>query len=359
MRGIRQFTILLLLFSICACNFQGKNKYETKVITETLSGVELETTDFEGSGIVGFYGDYLLLKEIRDTSRLIVYKIHNDSLVLFRRLVDRGRGPREFYYVEYALSGDSLFISNSDPSGIISIYGISLTDMSKIDDSNRWKEYLFPKEDAMMTGLSFAHYKGNQFIVAAGKADTRQILTFADFDKGELKPIDFWPKDSTRGPLHAKQMVYMQSKICSQKDRILYANLNARYMFIAKYIDGVLEPLSVIYSHLPQYTVLQDGNIRYKDTGEQGILLGTTPEKIFAQIGRTEKEINASETYKGYPKWYVDQIEVYDWDGNFIANYQTDRPFYSFAVSSDNHYLYTMSIDLDEGNHVVMRYELE
>ncbi len=349
---------MVFLISISACNYQGKDKYQTKDITESLFGVKLETTSLEGSGIVCTYENYLLLKEIRDTSRLVVYKIDNDSLVLFRRLIDRGRGPHEFYYVEYALSGDTLFVSNSDPSGIHDIYGISLTDMSQIDDSNRWSVYSFPKQDMLMTGLSFARYKGNQFIVAAGQADTRQIFTLADFDKGELRPLDFWPKDSTRGPLHAKQMVYMQSKLCCQNDRILYANLNARYMFIATLKDGKLEPRSIIYSHLPQYTIMQDGNVRFKGTGEQGILLGTTPDYIYAQIGRTAKEMSSSETYKGYPKWYVDQIEVYDWNGNFVANYQTDTPFYSFAVSDDNHFLYTMSMNLDEGDQIIMRYEL-
>ncbi len=129
-------------------------------------------------------------------------------------------------------------------------------------------------------------------------------------------------------------------------------------MFIAAVKDGSLVEKSVIYSHLPQYEISPDGNYRLNSDGEDGIVPYSTTNRVYAQVGRTWKEIRASDTYKGYPQTYMDEIEVYDWNGRFIDNYQTDRPFFTFAVTPDDRYLYTLSMDLDTGERVVMRYEL-
>lgn len=356
--GSKLAMLLLGVVTLCACHSQDKQDNTRKAVTRTVRGKEMSVGNLEGYGIVCAYKDYLFLKENRDTSRLVVYRIEGDSLKYVKGLIDRGRGPREFYYVEYSLCGDTLFVFNSDPTGMRAIYGIPLDDLSKIDDVRRWKEYSFSEQD-IMTGLSFAPYGEGRFIITGGKANTQQIFSLADFKDGRRIPLHFWPRDSTQGALHAKQMVYMQSELCSRGERIVYANLNARYMFIATVEGDSLVEEAVIYSHLPEYEIRQDGNFRFTGEGEYGILLYSTDERVFAQVGRTVREVKESDTYKGYPNWYVDEIEVYDWSGKFVDNYRTDRPFYSYAVSADNRCLYTMSMDLDTKEQIIMRYELQ
>ena len=70
------------------------------------------------------------------------------------------------------------------------------------------------------------------------------------------------------------------------------------------------------------YIFLQES--RYSADGEDGIMPRSTRKYIYAQVGRTGKEIKESDTYKGYPQTFMDEIEVYDWNGMFIDNYQTD-----------------------------------
>ena len=341
---------------ISSCH-QDKTDYSKKAVTKTIIGTEMIVKNLDGYGIVGSYGDYLFLKENRDTSRLVVYQIEGDSLKYHKGLIDKGRGPREFYYVEYSWFGDTLYVSNSDPTGIKAIYGIPLDDMSKIEDRNRWSEYPIPGND-IMTGMSFAKYGEGRFVIAGGESETKQVFSMVDYNKKEVVPLKFWPADSTKGPLYSKQMVYMQSKLCSSGRQILYSNLYARYMFIATIRGDEFVETAKIYSHLPQYEVKPDGNIRYTEDGEDGILIYATQDYIFAQVGRTVSEVRESDTYKGYPRSYIDELEVYDWKGRFIDNYQTDRPFYSFAVSADNHHLYTLSMDLVSKELIVMRYDL-
>ncbi len=353
---LKRFVLLLALFLACACN-QGERDNRRKNVTSSLVGKEMQVKDLWGFRIVAAYKDYLFLQENRGTSQLNVYQISEDSLKLFKGLIDRGRGPREFYYANFSLSGDTLFVSNANPSGMQAIYGISLNDMSKIDDRNTWKEYTFP-DPMLFTYDNYAPCGEGKFIVAGGEAMSDQIISLADCISGKLRPLYFWPKDDTEASLLSKQMVYMSCELVSRGDRICYAHSYARYMFIASVEGDSFEQKAMIYSNLPRYGVKPDGNISYGPDGERGIVLASTQKYIFAQVGRTRQEVKKSELYKGYPDWFYDEVEVYDWEGNFIANYQTDKPFSNFVVSSDNHYLYTITQDLETLERVVMRYEL-
>ena len=330
----------------------------TKAVTRTVSGTELKVRDLEGYRLVCAYGDYLFLQEDRDTSRLVAYRMEGDSLVRYKGLIDRGRGPREFYYVEFALSGDSLFVSNSDPTGMKGICGISLADMSKIDDPNTWTEYVFSEWD-IMTGLAFAPLGPGRFIITGGKSGTKEIFSLADFTKErEREALRYWPNDSTQGPLASKQMVYMHARIRSAGDRFVYAPSYARHMFIGAVEDGAVKERVPIYTRLPEYEVKPDGNIRYAKNSEMGIIPYVTRAYVYAYVRRADRGADASDNYKGYPLDYFDEVEVYDWEGKFIDNYRTDRPFYSYAVTTDDRYLYAMTEDLETLEPVIMRYEL-
>ena len=311
----------------------------------------------EGGRLLGTYENYIFLQESRDTSRLVVYQVEGDSLKRFKGLIDRGRGPYDFYYPGFSFYGDTLFVCNADPSGIKKVYGISLAEMSTIDDFDRWKEYVFPNPD-MMTWDIYTSFGSGRFLVAGGEYDTRQVFSMADCVAAECEPILYWPNDSTEYSFLSKQMVYMNCALCSRGDRVCYAHSEARYMFIGKVDNNSLSEIKTIYSSLPKYEVKPDGNIRYGKDGEYGIKLSSTEEYIFAMLGRKLKEAQASKLYKGYPNRYFDEIEVYDWDGTFVANYQTDIPFYSHTVTSDNHFLYILTMDLESSEECIVRYEL-
>lgn len=355
----RLFLLLLVLVSAAgSCGRHQAPDYRTKEVTREVSGTLLKVLDLDGYMLVCAHGDYLFLREDRDTSRLVVYRVEEDSLIRYKGLIDRGRGPREFYYPEFALNGDTLFVSNSDPSGMKGIYGISLTDMSKIDDPQTWTEYVFTEPD-IMSGQAFAPLGPGRFIIAGGKSGRKEIFSLADFTRRpEREALRYWPNDSTAGPVSSKQMVYMQSRLYSSGKRFVYANNYARYMFIGTVSDGAVKETASIYAHLPQYEVKPDGNIRYSKDGEEGIKPYVTKKFVYAKVGRTIREVDASDGYKGYPNWCFDEVEVYDWNGEFKDNYRTDRPFNSFVVSADDRYLYTMSVDLETKEWIVLRYEL-
>lgn len=355
---IRTIVTVLAAVAVCACHHPAEQDNERKDVTKTVIGKRMAVDDLYGYKIVCAYDDYLFLQESRDTSRLVVYQVDGDSLKYYKGLINRGRGPYDVYYPEFSLSGDTLFVSNSDPTGMKAIFGIPLDEMSKIDDPKRWKKYSFSEYD-IQSGLSFARSGDGQFVFAGGKADTKELFSLADFKNGvERIPLLFSPNDSTQGPNFAKQNVYMQCHLYSNEDRILYANMYARYMFIATVKGNALVEKAVIYSNLPEYEIKPDGNIRYL-VGDNGVFPYSTPSRVYAQVGRRAKEARPLDGIQGYSSTYTDEVEVYDWNGRFIDNYKTDRPFFTFAVSPDNRFLFTLSKDLDTEERIVMRYDLK
>lgn len=349
---------LLSLVAAVACS-QGGQTNERKAVSLTLTGREMWAEGILPGEMVAAYQDYLFLREERDTSRLAVYQVSGDSLKYFKGLIDKGRGPREFLYTEFSLYGDTLFVSNGDPFGLRRIFGIPLADMSVIDDKDQWKEYTFPASD-LSTFQVFTGYGPGQFVVAGGERGAETVFSLADCLAGECTPIQYWPADTIQVPAESKQMAYLGGRMQSQGELICYAHRESRYMFVGKVEDGALVEKSVIYSSFPKYKLASDGvNITYMTRkNDAGIDIYSTADFIFAQLDRTWKEKRKSESYKGFDKYSFDEIEVYDWEGRFIANYQTDKPFYDFVVSPDNRYLYTIVEDPELLEYVITRYEL-
>jgi len=340
-----------------SCHRGGELNNARKEVTASLSGKVLQVKDFPAYRIFGSINGYLLCQADRDTSRVVFYRIEGDSLKYAAGIINKGRGPHEFIYVEFSLCKDTLFVSNSSPTGMSEIWGIPLNDIPHIGDINRWKAYKWSGQK-IMTGLSFAKASGGKFIVAGGLTNTRHILSMVDFPKNQLNQFDLWPKDSTAASLFSKQMVYLQSHLAINDGKLFYACLEGRYMFITKIGEKSLGKPVYIYSHLPGYKARPDGNVDFDDDCEYGIFPYTTSRFIYAQLERNRKEIDASEEYKGYPWLYFDEIEVYDWKGKFIGNFRTDKPFSSFVVSPDDRFVYTLSIDLQTKEPEIIRYNL-
>jgi hypothetical protein len=354
---IKNAIIILIITVLALACQESNNNNSRKSVTKTLVGQILPVKDFRGTAIAYAKDGHLLFRATRDTNRIVIYRIDDDSLRYVSGIINKGRGPLEFIYVEYSISDDTLYVSNSSPAGMSEIWGIPLGDIHQIRDFRHWKRYNW-KGDGIMTGLSFAKYKSGEFIVAGAYTNTSHYLSRLDFNKQELHQYDIWPDDSTKVPLHSKQMVYMQSKLCSNNGKLLYSCLEGRYMFITKIGEKSLGKPTIIYSHLPVYESAPGENVNYMDDCEYGIFPYTTSKFIYAQLERSRKEILASEEYKGYPWLYMDEIEVYDWNGKFIANYRTDKPFDSFVVSQDDKYIYTLTMDIKTQEPMVMKYEL-
>ena len=148
------------------------------------------------------------------------------------------------------------------------------------------------------------------------------------------------------------------SKIFASGSKIVYACSEGRYVSILDFSSDTPGE-KLIYDEFPVYKAAPDGmNAIRSPKSRRGVYAFATDSLIY--ISHLENMIEdgryVPDNYKGYPPYYNDRIEVYDWGGDCIATYILDRPFYNFYVRDDDKSLYTLTIDRETMYSEIYRY---
>lgn len=112
-----------------------------------------------------------------------------------------------------------------------------------------------------------------------------------------------------------------------------------------------------IYDEYPDYEVSSDGiNPRRKPESKLGGIAYATDSLIFLSLldCRIIDDKYVPEDYKGYPPYYNDMIEVYDWNGKYLYTCVTDIPFSTFYARG--RFLYTLTTNKETLSSEVYRY---
>ena len=129
-------------------------------------------------------------------------------------------------------------------------------------------------------------------------------------------------------------------------------------MYLLK--DRQLQLIKELYDEFPEYVegTRYDGD--YHRTSEHtGISFVSTDKFIYACVNRhKESDMGMNTTYNGYPYYYQDRIDVYTWSGDYVHSFHTDIPFMRYAVSDSDNYLFILTIDVDSGEPLLIRYAL-
>ena len=101
---------------------------ERKPVTEELSGEVLRLNGIQVPSpvLLSSCGDLLLVKTSDNNAKIALCRVDGDSVKVVDRGIKKGRGPYEFIYANYCVSGDSLFVMDSNPMGFTALYGIPL-----------------------------------------------------------------------------------------------------------------------------------------------------------------------------------------------------------------------------------------
>ncbi len=352
------FFSLLLPLAI-SCQRKNVAMNERKPVTEELSG---EVLHFDGIQVpspvlLSSYGDLLLVKTTDNNAKIALCMVDGDSVKVLDRGVKKGRGPYEFIYANYCVSGDSLFVMDSNPMGFTALYGVPLKKVGALSDYSNWRRYPCDGFPQMCTIGCFIRSFPSCFVACAGEPGDEQIFSLLDFNNSVVTPLAFWPDDGNECETEVKQMVYMNASLGSGPDGLFaYAANRGRYLAIIGVEGNKIDVKHLIYGILPKFTS-RNHNVNYEKKQHAGIIVKCTDKRIYAKLYRDD--FGESEGYKGYPSYCFDEIEIYDWNGRFIKCIRTDRPYSTFCPSSDDKYLYTTTFNLETLEDVMIRYDLE
>ena len=194
---------------------------------------------------------------------------------------------------------------------------------------------------------SFVHIGDGRYLVSGGRTGTESILSVIDISRKTVEALNFWPEDGYGGNnIFGKQISYCgNSCIAANGNKIMYAAPYGLYLDIMTVDGGEIIKHNVIYDDLPDLTDSDKSGFGIiPDSEHHGIKAMATSNYIYAvRLGNVLQEGSGS-----VPPGFNNAIEVFDWDGNLLRRYITDRPFVLFSAAADDSSLITYGLSDEE-----------
>jgi len=353
----RVIAVLSLLMTILcmSCSHLGHGGYEP--IKANLVQAGLDVYDW-----IAADDSVLLAYNYYDSLMCHVLSDSRDSICLKDRFVYKGRGPGEFFLPVFTYDSDDgtlyVFETGRNTSNKMAVISVELEDKAS---SMRVMELMGCKDYS--GGTAFTHLKGAQFLCLDFDFDAGGLLYMLDSDLQTMDKI-YYPlcEQNTKNPWLDGMVHTVNATIYFNRSlsKLAYACGEGRYLEIMDYDpqNGTIRNRRPVLTILPEYEgrVLGNGMETYRIINDKyrGIKARMTENRIYV----TYENESSSMPIEGYPKFYRDLIDVFDWNGNKVQSFQTDRPFGSFVVSKNDRYLYTVSQETDTANQIVCRYPL-
>ncbi len=351
--SMRKCILILLLFWLTACS---EHKLLKREITDRIEGITLAADDFIGSGFIGVNDNLLLFQFYDPDSLAVAYSMDGDALNLCGHFLLKGRGPKEFDQPYCRMSQNDVHIINCEGYCSLESFRTGVVDTSAICaefhiDSRQDIKWVNP----FYFGGDFIVLEDGKVMALGDRFGEKNLLSIIDVEKKIVTPLGYWIEDGYDGPVLPKQSIYLSnSKIYMNGNKLLYACGEGRYLELLTLDGDTIVGRSAIYDTYPEYESDRDQmNYRIHRNNYRGMRVFATDAYIYVRLVPLR---SPHEKFKGYPWYYFDEVEVYDWDGNFIKNYQTDTPFYAMAVTPDDKCLYTLTHSLSTNETILCRY---
>lgn len=365
MRQILLFlAIALSLSSSCGSGNHKTDKGRLvgeKKVTRQLQGQRMSSNDFWGGSILNCNDNNLFLTSQKKDSLIVVYRIREESVVDPLYLGLRGRGTYEFNRPLYCFTRHDLAIMNILDGGFCDkIITIDLEQMSgkTLSDHSKWKIQDISWLRGFRIGGGFVRLSEAEYLFAGARFDDANLLTYINVNNHEEKSLGYWIDDKAEIRNIPKQGVYNDNARLfynEKKERLLYLSGEGWYLELMEYKDERISSVRVLYDRKPLYGS-QDGlNYLIYVGSVRGMFVNVTDQYIYAMPRIAEDD---SMMYKGYYLNHFDEIDKYDWDGKYIETLCLNVPCYSFAVSGDDGFLYTLTDDPVTGETYVSQYVL-
>lgn len=309
--------------------------------------------------------DAMMLLSATDSSVLVLNP--SDTLLLgiyspsgHQKFLRKGRGKYEVLNpsLSYCVHGHTLdFIdhagfASSQPERLFSL------DLSCPEDFSSWTV-----TDLSWIGRSRAvshmvNIAPGKYLAVTGRYESGTLLTLLDVRERTYTPLDYRIPVKTEMESLAGDLVYNTSSLalsCSgTPPRIAYACGEGKYLEILSWEGGSVSSRRTVFDVVPEFRAKEKGGVEMLDKENRGLRIRASFSRLFVLY---EHPVEMAE-YKGYPFYYTDFVDVFDWEGNRLERLQFDIPFADFVVTEDGRTLYTISEDKETFEASIRRYDL-
>lgn len=366
MKKIFIYTILFLFIS-CSSNKKtglvssSKDKDATEIKGQILSA----DSTILSSIVEQIYEDILIMR-VRNYSPVYeVCMIKDDQVVKLASFMDEGNGPfRAIYpkcFIDKANQCLYLYGENFNP-----IYRIPFPLSENVLKTETWERVSMSKAKNAVWGQQYAAMKsiGSQnFLAIGGNMDGNNMFSIISKDTTISVNGYSLPDDGFVGPHEVKRINYLSANLLKHPsdNRYVYVCMNGDYVDIFTLKGDAISDVIPIHSKYPLYSNEDGLNPKYDRENTSLGYFGYATSQYIYLLSSPFSSINewlSTPNYKGYPSFVMDNVEVYDWDGNFIKKLKLNIPVFTFVVSDDDKYIYATSLNLETDDEAIIRYTL-
>lgn len=346
-----------------SCSNSEKEIRHKMNVTDQIVGENLKVKNLDGRSFIAIKDSFFIMNSFYNDSLVIIYDLKdNNRLIKVGSYIIKGNGPNEFNSISGQMIDEMLEIIDSHGQ-ITKLSTVNIKSLVEKEDINNFVNQDLSWIKPFNYGGDFIRLNDSLLLLLGGDYEDRNLITMIDLNNKTKTPLNYWVEDSYNDVNIPKQMAYCSnSRVFKNKQKVLFASGLGRYLEILTLSDQRIVDRKLIYGFTPIIEKRND-NLNYKVKFEsyRGMKVRTTNKYIYVRL-KTYQDENGNQLnitdFKGYPYYYNDELEVYDWDGNFIRNYQTDIPFNDFIVTDNNQTLFIVSQDIDSGEPIIVKYRL-
>lgn len=358
----------ILFCTLTVCFSCGRTTVSEDPFIETDEGIELKAerlvsdTAFASAFVYGLLPeDRMLLYCPKSEKQFALSRLIGDSLFCEGMFLRSGRGPYEIVLPTLLFGENGRYV---DVAGIYNmedkLYRVDVSEgAGSLFDYGRWRELPFPHR----LWLSSICAVNDSLYLAQNTTDGSALFCLLDIGRDELTQLDMpFPEDGIDAPARIKAIAY-RGKILKRPgaDRFVYSAEYGRYILLFDLEGKSVRRAKVLSDRLPSYVPEKGGGSGFSlnPHAEYGTLaLAVTDRYVYIGYnGMTPEKLKTGEGYKGYPFTYNDRINVFDWQGRFVARLILEVPVEWFSVAPGDEYIVANGIESSEtGKHMFVRF---
>lgn len=338
------YYILALLILFIGCRSRTSN---TAISWEEVSLQAEEVgcdSAFLDAGLIYLINDSVIIHKERALHENVfsIYDLDASARKFSYRapLIKRGRGAYEFVDGELLFYDDKITLVNKSGNFLSRAYRFSVDNMMNKTD---WTELSFNREAYEGAVNKICDIDSENFLVTmVGTVDDCMFYRFC-LNNNTLTPTDL-PFVNREGEPDITNMSIGNSGIikrCPGNNLFVYTSIEGRVAFIFSLEENRINIKSYL-SNDPFRKEKGDKNVFgfFPTLNDKYIYLAYSP------LTRSDFVSQNASLYQGrYPEYFMQDVYMFDWDGNPCYKFKLDVPVSDLIVDKENKYLYATSLN--------------
>lgn len=339
------FCAVVILSAACKNDTGSLHLFDANLEGEHKHVITLQTdTSHIGMYLKEIAKDKLIFASKDNHYNYILYQLQKDSAIYLGHFLPCGRGPYEINIPEIGYDPHKDLLTIYAPYNFENkLFHIPFDNYKNLFTPSTWLQSSLPHVPSR-TGMEFIN--DSAILMLNGNKENKFFsVAYMGRDK-YYKCLDLPYPPLNEDISSFKKSILFSGLLKKQPegDTYLYSSSSSKLSFIFNIANDSIKNLTYLSNILPVISIDANGKdyTRAADTEDGCAYLDVTNAYIYIGYNNaTLEEVRNSAPFReGYPFYFFDRINVFDWKGNFIKRLVLDKPIANFVVTPDDSAIY-------------------